>query len=41
MCNLILPYKVQGRLPLKRESGESPERSGHCMQGGKPIEPLY
>ena len=33
MCNLILPYEVQGYLLLKRESGESPERSGHCIQG--------
>ena len=32
MCNLILPYEVQGYLLLKRESGESPERSGHCIQ---------
>ena len=32
MCNLILPYEVQGYLLLKRESGENPERSGHCIQ---------
>ena len=35
MCNLILPYEVQGYLLLKRESGESPERSGHCIQGAR------
>lgn len=30
-CNEKLLYQVQ--LLLKRESGEKPERSGHCIQG--------
>ena len=41
-CNLILQYQVQKivffsipfmRHFLKRESGASPERTGHCIQG--------
>lgn len=29
------------RMPVKRESGENPERSGHCIEGAVCKNPLY
>ena len=28
-------------MPVKRESGENPERSGHCIEGAICTNPLY
>ena len=32
----VLSADIRQRRSVKRESGENPERSGHCKQGGKP-----